>query len=225
MDRQALLLGRALAEVLRLQRWAGGECADGLSARLFGLLHGFETILNEEIGEEETGRELGISNKVQTQVEEVLDELDGRDGDAGDFTFTFKDRMHKLKIEETDADKVMQLCLLQDRFPEVIKKIRREAEKSLGGERSIESQWFGSLHYLELIDVTEGVEKKMYAVMSPCVPRIGETMEPEAGSLMKVVHVRYCVSRQMDSQGCAEAILVPYVLLEPVQQDDEDAEN
>jgi hypothetical protein len=207
--------GRILAEILRLQRWAGGEAVD--AARLFGLMHGFETALRSENG----GL---ITEEAQKRVVDMLDEVD-RDPASASYIDA---RLRAAGIGRDTAIKVMELCRLQGRFTNAIKEIA-SAPHAPAEYRSLEetepgpeSQWFGALHYLELVDCTKGIEKKLHAVFSPGIPRIGEFIEPERGSSMEVVDVRYVAIRQTGSEYAPLPMLVPYVYLRAIDEEADD---
>lgn len=202
--------GQLLAEILRLQRWAGGDAVP--ADRIFGLMHGFETVLCQE-------RASGISEETQGKVEDLLDDVEaGKQSVDG---LSIKDRLRRDGVDETHAALVMQLCLLQSRFLDGIEKLvsgQGSVFAHLRGLRLPEMNWFGALHYMELVDCSEGVETKMHAVYAPCVPRIGEIVEPQRGSQMRVVDVRHVVVQQGQSEGVSQAMLVPHVLLEAIDQ-------
>jgi hypothetical protein len=210
-DGLSLESGKLLAEILRLQRWAGGTAID--SARLFGLLHGFETALRLE------KEAAGISEAEQNEVEDLLTDVGS--GKQSVDSLSIKDRLHGAGVDESKAIDVMQLCLLQSRFSEEIAKI---ADGAAGHFRLLnrkdtapESQWFGALHCVELVDCSAGERAKLHAVCSPCVPRVGELIRPEGGKLMKVVNVEHLVVTTEDSQGCSQRLLVPHVFLESIE--------
>lgn len=197
-----------LAEVLRLQRWAGGDSVS--AAHIFGLMHGFETELRQE-------REgFGISEDTQTKVEDMLDDVErGKQSTDGP---AIKERLRQNGVEETDAHYVMQLCRLRSRFLEGVSKV-------VGGKGSVflgldrlrlpEGDWFGALHYVELLDCTEDTRTPMHAVFCPTVPRVGEIVQPQNGSSMRVVGVEHRVISQGDQEGISQHYLVPHVLLTP----------
>ncbi len=201
-------IGRVLAEVLRLQRWAGGESVS--AARIFGLMRGFETVLRAE-------RECkGIDEATQDAVEDVLQEID--ESEAALDGHSLKHIFYQLKIDETVAEDVMRLCQLQSRFNDAIKRIAEAPGSPFStlarGERPPELNWFGSLHYMELVDCDR---RKLHSVFAPAVPRIGEYVRPEAGSLMRVVDVEYQVTKMDDGHR----ILVPFVYLEEQEDNNE----
>lgn len=203
---------RILAEILRLQRWAGGESVS--ADRIFGLMHGFESIIREE------SEGFGITQETQEKVEDLLEDVEAdkqsTDGSA------IKDRLHRNDIDEIDAENVMLLCRLQSRFIEGIEKIsqgRGCVFPRLYGPRLPEQDWFGALHYMELVDCTEGVHKKMHAVFAPAVPRVGEFVTPENGSQMRVVAIDHVVITQGESEGMSQPTLVPHILLETIDDD------
>jgi hypothetical protein len=201
-------IGKLMAEILRLQRWAGGEIVP--SDRIFGLMHGFESVLNEE-------NTYGISRETQDKVEDMLEDVEsGRQSTDGP---AIKGRLWKEKVSETDAKMVMQLCILESRFDDAIKKIisgRGSVFVSLRSKRSSEMDWFGALHYVELVDCTDGANKKMHGAFSSCVPRIGEDVEPEQGSLMRVKSVIHVAVKKTQDSHERQVLLIPHVMLEAV---------
>lgn len=84
-------------------------------------------------------------------------------------------------------------------------------------------EWFGATHYMELIDDSEGSAKKMHAVFASTVPRVGEIIAPQAGSLMRVVAVQYVAADINDSPELPHRILIPYVYLESVDEGEDEA--
>ncbi len=214
MNGQTLTLGRLLSEVLLLQRWAGGPAVP--ADRIFGLMNGFESTLKEE----SSAVDGGISRAVQDRVEDLLEEIDS--DTASTNPLSVKDWLWREGIDETVAGKVMQLCRLQSRFPDVIQRIVDEPGSPFSylgqGDTFSNREWFGSLHYMELIDVSGETEKKMHAVFAPTVPRVGEVVTPEAGEAMQVVDVEHKVTTIADDCG-SYPILIPYVYLAPEEDD------
>jgi len=212
MNTNGLHQARILAETLRLQRWAGGESVS--ADRIFGLMHGFESVIRQE------AEGFGISEDTQEKVEDLLEDVEaGRQSTDGR---SIKDRLHREKIDEIDAEKVMLLCRLQSRFTESIEKIAEGKGcvfPRLRRPRHPEQDWFGAIHYMELVDCSEGVRKKMHAVFAPVVPRVGEFVTPQSGSQMRVVAVEHVAITQGDSEGVSQPCLVPHVMLEPVDKD------
>ena len=133
---------------------------------------------------------------------------------------SIKDWLASEKIEEEVAYNIFRLCQLQERFPDAIERIANGKGASFQGLKELErlpnSDWFGSLHYLELVDGSGEAEKKLYAVFSPCVPRVGEFVDPEGGQSMEVAEVSY----QVVTFGgdTSRRILVPFVYLEAVNE-------
>lgn len=204
------LFGSLLAEILRLQRWVGGDAVS--PARIFGLMHGFESVLEEDQG-------TGISRATQEKVEDLLAEVD-KGGEAADGV-RIKQRLREVEVDEADAGLVMQLCRLQDRFTDAVEKIARAPGSPFGSLlnwRSAERSWNGALHYLELCDATEGARKKLHAAFSPCIPRVGDIVEPERGSRMKVVAVEHVVAHQTYTAGGPDVLLTPYIVLQPIEK-------
>lgn len=208
MADEKLLNARILAEVLRLQRWAGGESVS--AARIFGLMNGFETELQRECEAFE------ISEETQTKVEDMLEDVDK--GTQPTDGMSIKERLRQDGVDETDCRRVMTLCRLQSRHIGGISKIvngKGSPFLGLDSPRLPEQDWFGALHYVELVDCTDDTRKKMHAVLCPTVPRVGEVVTPQQGSRMRVVAVEYDVISQGDREGVSQRYLVPYVLLKP----------
>ncbi len=70
-------------------------------------------------------------------------------------------------------------------------------------------------------DCTEGVQKKLHAVFAPTVPRVGELVTPQNGSQMRVAAVEHVAITQGRSEGVSQPYLVPYILLEGVDENEE----
>ncbi|MCL4202048.1 MAG: hypothetical protein KJ000_06120 [Pirellulaceae bacterium] len=213
MDESQIPLPVILAELLRIQRWAGG---DSVSAeRIFGLMHGIESVIGQE------NESFGISEETQRKVEDLLEDVDN-DKQSTD-GMAIKDRLRRDGVDETDAARIMELCRLQSRFGTAIDKVvngKGSTFSYLDRSRSPEQDWFGSLHYMELVDCTDGARNKMYAVFAPTVPRVGEIVSPQKGSTMKVVGVDHVVIDQGRQQGLSRHYLVPHVLLEATDDDE-----
>lgn len=195
-----------LAEVLRLQRWAGGESVS--ADRIFGLLHGFESTLDQEAGS------FGISRELQDKVEDIIEDVEhGRQSADG---MAIKQRLLRDDIDETDAGHVIKLCILQGRFREGTEKLTSASSHFhyLTSLDAPELQWLGSLHYLELVDCTEETQTKLHGCFAPTIPRIGEVLTPENGSPMRVVDVEWVVISQGNDAGLRQNVLVPHVYLE-----------
>ncbi len=206
MDESQVPLRIILAELLRIQRWAGGE---GVSAgRIFGLMHGIESVIRQE------NESFGIDEETQRKVENLLEDVD-HDKQSSDGT-AIKDRFQRDGVDEADAATIMELCRLQGRFGPAIDKIvkgKGSTFSRLDQLRSPEQDWFGSLHYMELIDCTEDVHKEMHAVYAPAVPRVGEIVTPQKGAPMRVIGVDHVVTDQGRQQGLSQQLLVPHVFL------------
>jgi hypothetical protein len=204
------VIGRLLAEVLRLQRWAGGDSVS--AARVFGLMHGFESALEED-------QKSGITRVTQDKVEDLLEDVDA--GKQSVSSRAIKDRLRKAGVSESDAKLVMQLCRLQGRFADTVEKIAKESGsrfRPLLRWKAEERDWHGALHYLELFDSTEGARKKLHAAFSPCIPRVGDIIKPERGSRMKVVAVEHVAISQTKKETGAVVLLIPYVMLKAIRE-------
>ncbi|MBN2293316.1 MAG: hypothetical protein JXM70_12875 [Pirellulales bacterium] len=213
MDESQIPLLVILAELLRIQRWAGGDSVS--AGRIFGLMHGIESVMRQE------NESFGISEETQRKIEDLLEDVDN-DKQSTD-GMAIKDRLRRDGVDETDAATIMELCRLQSRFGPAIDKVvngKGSTFSHLDRSRSPEQDWFGSLHYMELIDCTEGARHKMYAVFAPTVPRVGEIVSPQKGSTMQVVGVDHVVIDQGRQQGLSQHYLVPHVLLEAIDDDE-----
>lgn len=207
---------RVLAELLRLHRWAGGETVS--AARVFGLMHGFETVIRKEY------ESFGISEKMQRLVEDMLEDVDhGRQAVDG---LAIKNRLQTDGVDEVVAEAVLKLCRLQGRFGDVIDQLVEapgSVFSSMQNDREPEQNWAGALHYMELVDCTGEGNKKLHGVFAPVVPRIGEMVTPQGGSAMRVVDVEHMVVNQGDRQGIRGHFqMIPFVYLEEATEDDDD---
>ncbi|MCE9561863.1 MAG: hypothetical protein K8U57_07400 [Planctomycetes bacterium] len=197
---------KVMAEILRIQRWAGGETPD--AARIFGLLHGFESVCRQE------NESFGISEADQDKVEDMLEEVEAKTQSTDGMSI--KDRLRDDGIDESVASCVMELCLLESRFTDGVNAVingRGSVFSHLGARRSPEHDWRGALHYMELVDCTEGAGKPLHAVYAPAVPRVGEIVTPEKGSRMVVVAVEHVAATIGSREGRPQACLVPYIML------------
>lgn len=203
-------LGKLLAEVMLLQRWAGGDPVS--LAQMFGLANSVESVLEE-------AKPNVISRETQDKVEDILDDV--RNGRQDPDGMALKERLHSDGISETDAQTIMRLCVLENRFGDAVKTIAEAPGSTFStvlDSPSSNHQWYGALHYLELFD--ESQHTPMLSVFSPCVPRIGETIETLKGSPMRVVDVRYSAQPVPDPLGGhQQRVLVPTVHLEPIDND------
>jgi hypothetical protein len=204
--RNSIPASTILAEVLRLQRWAGGEAVP--ADRIYGLLHGFESVLDQE------NETYGLSRELQDRIEDILDDVEnGKQSPEG---MLIKQRLLHDRIDETAAAKVIRLCILQGRFPDATGQLTAPSSHfhHLSIQSPPELQWFGSLHYLELVDCTEDAHKKLHACFAPTIPRIGEFLTPENGPRMRVVDVEWVMISQGEDEGQRQNMLVPHVYLE-----------
>lgn len=195
-----------LAEVLRLQRWAGGEVIS--ADRIFGLLHGFESVLSQE------ATSFGISREIQDRVEDLIEDVElGQQSAEG---YQIKQWLLREDIDETVAGHVIKLCMLQGRFPQGVAMLTSPNSHfcGLSSLDASELQWLGTIHFMELVDCTEETHKKLHACFAATVPRIGEVITPENGSAMRVVDVEWVVMTQGREEGMRQSVLVPHVYLE-----------
>jgi hypothetical protein len=213
MDKSRVPTCVILAEILRIQRWAGGDrvCA----ARIFGLMHGIESVVRQE------NDSFGISEEKQRKIEDLLEDIDsGRQSTDG---MAINDRLRRDGVDTNEAATIMELCRLEGRFDGAIDSLIRgkgSAFRRLERSGLPEQDWFGALHYMELIDCTKGARKQMYAVFAPTVPRVGEIVTPQRGSTMQVVGVDHVVTDQATQLGLSQHCLVPHVLLEAIEEDE-----
>jgi hypothetical protein len=206
-------LARVLAELLRIQRWAGGEAVS--AARIFGLQHGVESVLRQD---EES---FGIDNDTQDKVEQMLEDVEAHKQSADGIAIA--DRLRREGVSETHASRVMSLCRLQSRFLDGIRLVASGTGSNyrwLLQPENVTTGWRGAVHYMELVDTSEGVRKTHHAVWAPAVPRVGEYVTPQGGPRMKVVAVEHVVITEAMSEGCEQHCLVPQIVL----QADEDSE-
>lgn len=197
-DSKAIAPSILLAEVLRLQRWAGGESVS--AARIFGLLNGFESVIDEET------ESFGVSRKTQSAAEDIMDELDSGKPVTG---MELKDRIRQAGIDETDFDRVVELCRLEERFPDALKAL--DDAGLCGAETPPEQEWLGSLHYMEL-HLTSGGIGKQHSVFAATIPRVGEMVsafdENDRSIELRVVEVTHVLSDQPNGMQ----ILIPHVV-------------
>ena len=204
---------RLLAELLRLQRWAGGESVS--ADRIFGLLHGFESVLSEE------KESFGVSREAEEAIEDLLDDVEaGKQSTDGR---SIKDRLRSEGVDELVALKVMKFCTLSGRFTDGILKVaqgRGGFGSTLKSVRQPEQDWLGALHYMELVDTTEGVRKPLHGVFAPAIPRVGEFVTPQRGSQMVVVAIEHQVTILGEDEGINQPTMIPYVILEAADGED-----
>jgi hypothetical protein len=95
----------------------------------------------------------GISGEIQEKVEDMLEDVEaGKQSTDGP---SIKDRLRRENIDESDAQCVMILCQLQSRWLEGIEQVANGKGcvfHSLNRLRLPEQDWFGALHYMELVD-------------------------------------------------------------------------
>ncbi len=204
-DRQYAVL---LAELLRLHRWAGDDTIP--AARIFGLLNGFQSVLEQEENRP------SISKAKQKKIEKLLDDVERKLQPADGLSI--KERLRRDKVSESEASLVMEFLALEHRFEEGLKLISESAGALFPSlTEGTESLWDGALHWVELVDGTAGRENKLYALLSPCVPRVGEIVEPERGSLMEVIQVRHVIARRKGGGKSFPPVLIPHVVLKPIE--------
>lgn len=203
-----------LAEILRIQHWAGGEAID--PDRIYGLMKGFESVIADEV---ET---FGISADQQDLVEDLLEAIEA--GSQSPNEMAIKSRLREVGVDESTARTVIKYCWLGERFTEAIQKISAAQGPFLHVEtmRQPEDDWFGSLHYCELVDCTEGAHRSMHAVFTAAIPQVGSIIVPENGSPMRVVGVEYVVSSSDPLRKSRYSILIPHVLLQAADDDEEE---
>lgn len=200
MDDQLKLLGKILAEVRLLQRWGGGDAVD--RGRIFGLLHGFETALRQELEGE------GISEDLQDRAEKVFEKID--EATVAPSSMIIKQWLREAGVPEHIAAKAMHNCVLDGRFVDTADKLHRPMHSRDG---AVETQALTANLYIELVDASGGGKPR--AAFCAAVPRIGELIRPEAGSPMRVIDVEYHARQDNDSLGVPRTVLVPNVLLAP----------
>lgn len=203
-----------LAEIVRLQRWAGGDAVD--PSRIFGLMHGFESVISEEVAS------FGVSAADEEKIRDLLEAIeDGRQSPEG---MHIKSQLRELKVDESTARNVMEYFWLGNEYGEALDQIAnaKGSFASFKDNRQPEDDWFGSLHYCELVDTTEGAHRKLHAVFTAAVPQVGDFVTPQNGPSMRVVSVDYVVATPDDRRGSKQAILIPHVMLEAIEDDDRD---
>lgn len=203
-----------LAELLRIQRSLAGDPIS--AARIFGLMHGFQSVIEEET------ESFGISDETQEKAEDLLDEMD-KAGAVWD-GMTLKHRIREVGISEEAFSKVCELCLLQSRFVNVIQALADRGDCRMVTDREAKSPiegWFGPTIYMEIVDTSADAGKRSHAVFSSVVPRVGDTIEPRAGELMTVVEVRHIAIPMGEHESGQTSHLTPTVFVEPTG-DEED---
>jgi hypothetical protein len=203
-------IGKLLSEVLLLHRWAGGEQVS--LARIHGLANNVESVLKAE------ERDHLITEEVQEKVEDILEDVEAGQQDTSGMAI--KDRLREEDIDEMDAKTIMRQCILESRFNEGVEAIASgegSVFSTLLDKRTRNVDWFGALHYLEIID--ESGHTKQLSVFSPCVPRIGEVIETHKGTPMIVTDVSYYVQNVEDplDGGHPQRILVPTIMARPLE--------
>ncbi|WP_397568985.1 hypothetical protein [Schlesneria sp. T3-172] len=195
-----------LAELLRLERWEGGDSIE--ATRIFGLLHGFESIVNAEIDS------YGISEETQAKVEAFLQEIENEEATSD--TNNVMRRLRSDNVDQSDAGKIIELCRMQGRFPAAIEKLIEEPDSlfhHLKRSSPPERNWHGATHFMELVDCTAGARNRLHGVFAPAVPRVGEIVVPEGGSKMIVIGVEHHMTPQGIEAGITTHRLIPHVLL------------
>ena len=115
----ALLLGKVLGEVYRLQNNQGVPV--GVSkGHIYGLLHGFERAIKEELGD------IGfVSEDESVAVDEVLDEHFYDQEKLAEFSgfYDIEDDLSGKEIDRGKAIRVLRYLYADDRFTDLIEKI------------------------------------------------------------------------------------------------------
>jgi hypothetical protein len=203
---------KLLAELLRIQRSLAGDIVEG--ATIYGLAHGFESAIRE------VTESFGISEAHQRAAEDLLDEMD-----RAETTWdgpTLKHRIREKGISETTFSKVCKLCLLDSRFVTTIEALaeRGDCRMVLSGESESPIRgWTGPTIYMELVNVAAEADetaKRSHAIFSPVVPRVGDTIEPQSGQLMRVVEVRHVAITMGERENGQTPYLTPFVYVEPI---------
>ncbi|MCA9050049.1 MAG: hypothetical protein KDA89_15035, partial [Planctomycetaceae bacterium] len=135
---------------------------------------------------------------------------------------SIKDRLLSDDVTETDAATIMELCRLENRFGPAIDKLSIDAASVFPGlsrPRLPEQDWYGAIHFIELVDCTEDARKQLHGVFAPTVPRLGEIVKPQNGSPMRVVGVEYEICPQDKDKGLSHNYLIPTVLLQAIEND------
>jgi len=206
--------GQLLAELLRIQRWADSS-NNICPGRIYALAHGFESVLKET-------RSSGIAEATERAVEALLCDVEaGKQPPDG---LSIKERLRSEGISESAAHSVIEYFSLIGHLTEGISKLSGPGSIFAGATNCMSSEegWFGALHYVELFDSTG---EKLHAAMCPCVPRVGELVTPERGSMMRVVAVEH-VAVAKESTGKGKYVhLIPHVTLEPIDEDEEEIGN
>ncbi|MCL2622384.1 MAG: hypothetical protein FWD31_01855, partial [Planctomycetaceae bacterium] len=167
IGKDELRYARTLSDILHLHRWAGGDQVD--LAMIFGLAKGIESVIRKTLPEED-----GISSETQRKIEDVLDDVDR--GNQPTDSISLKNRLHREGISDTDAITIMQLCILQSRFTDAIKKISEGPGgtfSTIFSEKTETSNWDGAKIYVELILENDDGRLETIPTFTPCLPRVG----------------------------------------------------
>lgn len=126
------LLGKILGEVFRLQR-AQGIATSGDKDQIYGLLYGFEDVLDEvsqEVGE--------ISSEKVKVVTDVLEQIWQDPQKLEKFTgfYDIEQNLSQQGVSRVDAMKILTYLKAGDRFSEVINKM--DSSNSPGECRTFE---------------------------------------------------------------------------------------
>lgn len=197
-----------LAEVLRIHRWAGSN--EATAAKVFGLLHGIETVINPDDAEP-----MGISRETQDKFDDILDEIESTSQPANGMSL--KARLRSDGIDEVDAKTLLDYYRLSGKFAEAIDMIA-QADGSIYTSRTVNSDernWRGGLNYFEICyDLPDGTHKTI-GVFSPTVPRIGETVNLRDQQAMRVVDVVYLLCDDDEPTNGSTQYLLAHVIVEP----------
>ena len=115
-------------------------------------MHGFESVLQGE-------QPAGITESTQRKVEDLLDEIDVRKTSID--WLSLKSHLREIEGDESDAALVMRLCPCRAALA-MLSRRSRVARLAVCASSAIEiggAQWFGAIHYVELVDSTEGCIK------------------------------------------------------------------
>lgn len=123
MDKDTkLMLGRILGEIYRVESAMGMDCRAG-PARIYGLLKGFETAIDEELAE--------IGGVEAAKIKAVMDVLEPiwRDEERlAAFTgfYDIEDELEARRVSRGDAIKILSYLNANGQFREVIGKMNSQ---------------------------------------------------------------------------------------------------
>lgn len=126
MEKQLLLLAKLLGESYRIQKKLGMDVPVS-KAQIYGLLTGFELVIEEEL--ESMGF---ISSEKVEQVGQILDEYFLNDEKLAEFKgyYDIEPRLTTLGIDRSEARRIIKYFNADERFDRVIAKMDSDGSPS-----------------------------------------------------------------------------------------------